>query len=89
MVHTRVVQPFLDLALFFLGLPLVLTRENRNILIAGGWCLLLVLVYFLVVITCQTLGNIGYLVSPSLAAWLPLMIFAPAAAAVSYSVWER
>jgi hypothetical protein len=50
---------------------------------------LLVLAYFIVVIACQTLGNIGYLVSPSLAAWLPLMIVAPAAAAVSYPIWER
>ncbi len=89
MVHARVVQPFLDLSLFFLGLPLVLTRENRNIFVAAGWCFLLVLLFFVVVIACQALGNIGYLVSPSLAAWLPLMVFAPIATAVSYPMWER
>lgn len=89
MVHSRVVQPFLDLSLFFLGLPLVLTRENRNIFVALGWCFLLVLGFFLVVIACQALGNIGYLIRPSLAAWLPLIIFAPIATAVSYPMWTR
>jgi lipopolysaccharide export system permease protein len=88
MVHARVVQPFLDLSLFFLGLPLVLTRENRNIFVAAGWCFLVVLLFFVIVVACQTLGTIGYLVSPSLAAWLPLLIFAPLAAGVSYPIWE-
>lgn len=88
-VHARVVQPFLDMSLFFLGLPLVLTRENRNIFVAAGWCFLIVIAFFVIVVACQTLGNIGYLVTPSLAAWLPLMIFAPVAALVSFPIWER
>lgn len=89
LVHARVVQPFLDMTLFFLGLPLVLTRENRNVFVAAGWCLLLVMVFFVVVMACQTLGNVGYLMSPSLAAWLPLIIFAPLATFASSSMWER
>jgi lipopolysaccharide export system permease protein len=87
-VHARVVQPFLDMTLLFLGLPLVLTRESRNVFIAAGLCLLLVTVFFLVVLACQAMGTHGYLLSPSLAAWCPLMIFAPVAVAAAAPVWE-
>lgn len=88
-VHSRFVQPLLDMTLFFLGIPLVLTRENRNIFLSIGWCFLLVLVFFLVVVACQALGSNGYLLSPSLAAWCPLVIFVPLAAAASQPIWEK
>ena len=88
-VHARFVQPFLDMTLFFLGLPLVLTRENRNIFVAVGWCFLVVLIFFLVIVGCQALGNSGYLLTPSLAAWFPLIIFVPIAAVVSQSIWRK
>jgi lipopolysaccharide export system permease protein len=87
-VHSRLVQPFLDMTLFFLGIPLVLTRENRNIFVAVGWCCLIVFVFFLVVVTSQALGNSGHMITPSLAAWLPLIIFVPIAAVVSQSLWS-
>ena len=38
-IHSRLVQPLLDVALFFLGIPLVLTRESRNAFVAVGSCL--------------------------------------------------
>ena len=87
-VHARLVQPFLDLTLFFLGLPLVLSRENRNIFFAAGWCFLVVVVFVSVVLACQTLGASGYLLRPSLAAWCPLILFAPIATAVSSPIWD-
>lgn len=87
-VHARLVQPFLDIVLLFLGLPLVLTRENRNLFLAGGWCLGLVLLFVLFVTGCQLLGSKGYLLSPSLAAWLPLLVFVPAATALAHPIFE-
>ncbi|MFV1966834.1 MAG: LptF/LptG family permease [Pirellulaceae bacterium] len=87
-VHSRVVQPLLDLTLFFLGLPLVLARENRNVFLATGLCLLVVLFFFLVVTVCQGLGARGMFFSPALAAWLPLMILAPTATAIAYPILE-
>ncbi len=87
-IHSRLVQPFLDMSLFFIGLPLVLTRENRNIFLAAGWCLLLVVVFLMVVMVCRAMGANGYLLGPALAAWCPLFVFAPIAAAVSASIWE-
>lgn len=81
-VHTRFLQPALDLTLLFLGLPLVLTRENRNVFLTVGLCLLLVVAFLLVVLGSQYLGS-SYLLSPALATWLPLVIFVPLAAGMA------
>jgi lipopolysaccharide export system permease protein len=80
-IHKRFMQPFLDTTLLFLGLPFVITRTNRNAFIAIGLCLAVVTVFMLVVLGCQFAGTNGWL-SPPLAAWLPLIIFAPIAAAL-------
>ena len=84
-IHSRVVQPLLDVTLLFLGLPLVLARENRNVFRAIGLCLVLVLVFMMVVYGCQALGDALY-VNAALSAWLPLMIFVPCAAGISESL---
>lgn len=81
-IHSRVVQPVLDMTLLFLGLPLVLTGSNRNVFLSIGVCLALVVAFMLVVLGCNYLGS-SYLLEPSLAAWLPLMIFVPLAIALS------
>jgi lipopolysaccharide export system permease protein len=81
-IHSRIVQPLLDMTLLFLGLPLVLSRSNRNVFLAIGMCLALVVAFMLVVIGCEQLGA-NYWLEPSLAAWLPLMIFVPCAVALS------
>jgi lipopolysaccharide export system permease protein len=84
-IHGRFIQPFLDTTLLFLGLPFVVTRTNRNPFIAIGLCLAVVSVFMLAVLGCQQLGGSGWL-APPLAAWLPLLIFAPLAAAGSDSL---
>jgi lipopolysaccharide export system permease protein len=86
-IHSRLVQPLLDMTLLFLGLPLVLSRSNRNVFLAIGMCLALVVAFMLVVIGCEQLGA-GYWLEPSLAAWLPLMIFVPCAVALSTPLRE-
>ena len=87
-IHSRIVQPVLDLTLLFLGLPLVVTRSNRNVFMAIGLCLGVVTIFVLVVIGIEQLGSIE-LISPVLAAWLPLFIFVPAAVGVAEPMWER
>ena len=81
-IHTRFLQPILDTTLLFLGLPFVVTRTNRNAFISLGLCLAVVTVFMLINLGCKQLGTNGWLIPP-LAAWLPLMIFAPIAAAAS------
>jgi lipopolysaccharide export system permease protein len=86
-IHTRFLQPFLDTTLLFLGLPFVITRTNRNPFIAIGLCLAVVTVFMIVVLGCQSLGSGGWL-APPLAAWLPLIVFAPLAVAMSDSLGQ-
>jgi lipopolysaccharide export system permease protein len=86
-LHVRLVQPFLDMALFFLGVPLVLTRGNRKILVAGLLGLMLVGGFFCVTMLSHWLGA-NYLLSPALAAWLPLLIFGPLAFTLSRPLWD-
>jgi len=81
-IHSRLLQPVADMVLLFLGLPLILRRGNRNMFVAIGLCLVVVVSFLLVSLSAQYLGS-SYLVSPSLGAWLPLMIFVPLAVAMS------
>ena len=87
MVHARLVQPLLDMTLFVLGLPLVLKRDQRNVFVAAGLCVGLVAVFFITVLICHGLGA-NYLISPALGAWLPLLIFAPAAYTAAVPLWK-
>jgi lipopolysaccharide export system permease protein len=81
-IHGRFLQPFLDTTLIFLGLPLIVSRTNRNPFIAVGLCLAIVTIFMIVVLACQSLGSAGWL-RPTLAVWLPLMIFVPLAVGMS------
>ncbi len=87
-VHTRIVNPFMDLTLLFLGLPLVASRQSRNVFLAVGMCALVVACFLLVVIGCQYLGTSVFLPNAALAAWIPLIIFVPIAVWLSESLWR-
>jgi lipopolysaccharide export system permease protein len=77
-IHTRIVQPVVDILVLFLGLPIVLSRESRNAFIAVGSCMLMVATFIVSMIGLQSLG-MGYVISPSLAVWAPILIFLPIA----------
>jgi lipopolysaccharide export system permease protein len=81
-IHGRIVQPLLDLTLLFLGLPLVVTRESRNVFLAMGLCAAVTLAFMVVVVGFQYLGG-AYALNPALAVWLPLMLFIPVAVEMS------
>jgi lipopolysaccharide export system permease protein len=88
-IHARIVQPLLDMTLLFLGLPLVVTRENRNVFVAMGICMVVAIAFTLVVAGVQSLGEVSYwFFTPSLAAWAPLMIFVPLAAWMVDGLWR-
>jgi lipopolysaccharide export system permease protein len=84
-IHSRILQPLLDTTLLFLGLPLIVSRGNRNPFLAIGLCLAVVTAFMLVKLGCQSLCLTLWL-QPTLAAWLPLMIFAPVAVLLSDSL---
>lgn len=77
-IHSRLVRPFLDLSLLFLGLPLAFAADHRNTFVAAGKGVLLAMGFIVVVLACQGMGA-SYWIRPSLAAWTPLLLFAPLA----------
>jgi lipopolysaccharide export system permease protein len=81
-IHSRMVQPLLDVALLFLGLPLVMTQAGRNVFLSIAQCVVVVTAFMLVVFGSRYLGGV-YLLDPALSAWLPLMIFVPAGVYIS------
>jgi len=86
-IHTRLVNPLLDVTLLLLGLPLVVTGRSRNVFVAIATCAGVVTLFMLVVIGSQHLGTM-LVISPALGAWLPLIIFAPAAVGLAGGMWE-
>jgi lipopolysaccharide export system permease protein len=87
-IHSRIVKPLLDMTLLFLGLPLIVARESRNVFIAMGLCMAVTVAFSLAVIGMQQLGEASYLVTPALAAWAPLMVFVPLAVWMGESLWK-
>jgi lipopolysaccharide export system permease protein len=87
-VHARLIQPLMDVVLLLLGLPVVLSRESRNVFFSAGLCVVVVAAFFLTVLTCHALGG-NYLLRPAaLAAWCPLLIFAPLARLSAQAFWR-
>lgn len=86
-IHTRMVTPLLDMTLLFLGLPLVVTRRNRNVFLAIAMCAGVTTLYLLTIIGAQHLGAM-LVVSPALGAWLPLIVFVPVAVGLAGAMWE-
>lgn len=86
-IHTRFVQPLLDMSMLLLGLPLVMTPNNRHLFLAAGLAMGVISAVMLVSMVCQHMGTIS-LISPALAAWLPALIFVPIAAAMSHRLWD-
>lgn len=83
-IHARVVLPFLDMTLLFLGLPVILVQGDRNVFKAMGTSALLVVLFLLLKEGCQQFGAIND--APVLGAWLPLMIFVPLAVNLCYGM---
>lgn len=79
-VHSRLVQPLADATLLLLGLPLVISRGARSPFVAIGLSVVVVAAFFLVTLGGQALGAGGWL-RPAMAAWAPLIVFGPIAAA--------
>jgi lipopolysaccharide export system permease protein len=84
-IHTRILQFFMDGTLVMLGLPVMLSRRSRNVYVAIGICLLVATLFMISALACQSLGSVN-VIRPVLAAWLPLLVFAPLAAAMSQSL---
>ncbi len=76
--HMRLTRPILGMILVFMGLSVILTDQNRNVFISAGLCLVLCALFFAAIFASRQLGDSDIL-SPALAAWLPVLIFGPIA----------
>lgn len=81
-VHTRLMQPLMDSTMLMLGLPLMFSRRSRNVFLSIGICLMVGISFYLMGLACHSLGSLS-LMRPTLAAWLPLLVFVPVAVAMS------
>ncbi len=77
LLHERIIRPPLDFTLILLGLPMVVNRRGRNIFMMIAACMLTVLVFFGLKTLCGAMGGSGYLLSPTMAAWIPLLALGP------------
>jgi lipopolysaccharide export system permease protein len=79
LMHERIIRPPLDFALILLGLPMVVNRRGRNLFVMIGAAMLTVLAFFVIKTLAGAMGGSGYLLSPSMAAWVPLLLLGPVA----------
>ncbi len=78
--QTRVTYPFVTVVLLLLGLPIVLKRDQQNVYAACGVCLLVSVLYFGAENLIHGLAERDGLLSPGLAAWIPVVVFGTAGA---------
>jgi lipopolysaccharide export system permease protein len=83
-LHARILRPLSSLTLMFLALPLVLGGTGRNMFINLGLSLATSGIFYASAFLVQYLAK-NDVVTPELAAWLPLIAFGTLAA----SRWDR
>ena len=76
--HIRLTRPILGVIIVVLGLSIILRDQNRNVYISAGLCVTICAVFFAACFASRHLGESEYL-PPALAAWLPVLVFGPAA----------
>jgi lipopolysaccharide export system permease protein len=86
-VHARFTQPVLDMGLLLLGIPLVLGPTRRGVFAAVGGSIGMTVIFFLVVMGSHALA-LTDAVTPSLGAWLPVLLLGPLAAWSAQPMWR-
>jgi lipopolysaccharide export system permease protein len=77
LLHERIVRAPLDFVLIMLGLPMVVNRRGRNLFVMISACMLTVLFFFALKTVAGAMGGGGYILSPTMAAWIPLLVLGP------------
>ncbi len=79
LLHERIIRPPLDFVLILLGLPLVINRRGRNLFVMVGAAMATVMAFFAIKTVAGGMGSSAFLVSPTTAAWIPLLVLGPIA----------
>ncbi|MBI1345630.1 LptF/LptG family permease [bacterium] len=81
-LHTRSVQPFLNVIAVLLVIPLIVRRESPGLVVDSAVCTGILAVNFVVIQACFYLGQ-ARIVPPDLAAWMPVIFSGSLAAWIS------
>ncbi|MGL6096829.1 MAG: LptF/LptG family permease, partial [Fimbriiglobus sp.] len=76
--HMRLTRPIVGALLVLLGLAVILRDQNRNVFISAGMCLAMCAIFYAGVYGFKFMGE-NDIISPALAAWMPVLIFGPLA----------
>ena len=74
-LHHHLAFPLSHLVLLFLGIPFVLNLENRSLFLSIAMSFGICALFFLVSSLSMSVANHSEVLSPVLAAWLPVMLF--------------
>ncbi|MCA9319207.1 MAG: LptF/LptG family permease [Planctomycetes bacterium] len=74
-LHEHLTYPLTPFVLLFFGLPLVMRSRKKNVFQGLGLCLVLSLGFFSMTQILHRLGSRSEIISPALAAWLPVIVF--------------
>ncbi len=79
--YTRVTDPINNVVMLLLGLPFLLSREQRDVKASASLCVLMMGTFYAFIYICRYVG-----LSPIVAACLPALIFGPIAAVMVDSI---
>lgn len=79
LLHDRILRPPLDFCLVLLGLPLVVNRGDKRLFNVIGQAIGIVLLFFGLKTLSAAMASGGYILTPGLAAWVPLVVLGPIA----------
>ena len=85
LIHNRLMQPVSNLLLVFLGIPFVLTWNQRNIFRSLFISMLLSGAFFVLDGVSTYIAQFAY-IDAMFAAWLPVFLFGPIAMALSHRI---
>jgi len=81
--HLRFTNPIANLIMLLIGLPFILSRE-RNIKASALLCVVTIGGFYVFLVLCRTLGTAW--LDPTIAAWLPILVFGPVAVVMLDSI---
>lgn len=77
--HSRLTTVVMNMILLCLGIPFLLNRERPSIFVIGLKCLVITSACYVMTFMCNSVDISGIGLSPALAPWLPVLVFAPIA----------
>ena len=84
-LHKRMTRPFIDFCIIFVGLSFILANDNRLLLILLKAALWWGCSWIIINMFSALAGDSDKLISPAMAAWIPLILFSAMAA----YVWDK